>query len=87
MKTNKLKLNEQASDTLIPNREMPNKHFMALITFLLLLPLVYFIPELVSAYISNKRFLISLISVAIIVPLLTYILIPMVLIFGFKSKF
>lgn len=57
-----------------------NKHFMALLTFLLLLPLVYFIPSFIALYISEDRFLVSLISVAIIVPLLlSYCLMPMLL--------
>jgi len=54
----------------------PNKHFMAFLTFLLLLPLVYFIPNFIALYISEDRFLVSLISVGIIVPLLSYCLIP-----------
>lgn len=57
----------------------PNKHFMSFLTFLLLLPLVYFIPSFITLYISEDRFLVSLISVAIIVPLLSYCLMPMLL--------
>jgi len=57
----------------------PNNHLMAFLTFILLLPLVYFIPYFIAAYISEDRFLVSLISVGVIVPLLSYCLMPIVL--------
>jgi len=56
-----------------------NKHFMALCTFILLLPLVYFIPPFVSSNISKDHLHVTVISVAIIVPLLSYIAIPLML--------
>jgi len=56
-----------------------NKHFMALCTFILLLPLVYFIPPFVSSTISKDHLHVTVISVAIIVPLLSYIAIPLML--------
>ena len=74
MKTNRLKLKKKTM-----NNQVPNKHVMALVTFLLLLPLVYFIPELIAIYITTEKFLVSLISVSIIVPLLSYLFIPLVL--------
>jgi len=56
-----------------------NKHVMALSTFILLLPLVYFIPPFVSNNISKDHLHVTVISVAIIVPLLSYIAIPLML--------
>jgi len=56
-----------------------NKHFMALCTFILLLPLVYFIPPFISSNISKDHLHVTVISVAIIVPLLSYIAIPLML--------
>lgn len=59
-----------------------NKHVMALLTFLLLIPLVYFIPDWVgvglnSLSFSNDKFINVLLSVAIIVPLISYLLMPL----------
>ncbi|WOH36214.1 hypothetical protein RI844_12620 [Thalassotalea fonticola] len=48
---------------------------MALLTFLALLPLVYFIPPYVARFTSNHLW-ITVISVAIIVPIITYVLLP-----------
>jgi len=56
-----------------------NKHIMAMITFVLLLPLVYFIPPFVSHNLTSEHLYVTVISVALIVPLLTYILIPLVI--------
>jgi len=55
-----------------------NRHFMAMITFILLLPLVYFIPPFVNNNLTSNHLHVTVITVAIIVPLLTYLLIPMV---------
>ncbi|SFD09977.1 hypothetical protein [Pseudoalteromonas denitrificans] len=55
-----------------------NRHVMAFITFILLLPLVYYIPAFVAKNVSDNDLYITIISVAIIVPVLTYILIPLV---------
>ena len=56
-----------------------NRHFMALCTFILLLPLVYFIPPFVNNNLTSNHLHVTVISVAIIVPLLTYLLIPLVI--------
>ncbi|WP_210418628.1 hypothetical protein [Aliikangiella coralliicola] len=55
----------------------PNKHLIAFLTFVALLPLVYFIPPWVGTYISNDHFWITLISVALIVPIISYVVMPM----------
>ena len=79
-----MKTNRRYPKQKIISKQVPNKHVMALVTFLLLLPLVYFIPEFISIYISTEKFLVSLISVSIIVPLLSYLLIPLALKLIFK---
>ena len=53
-----------------------NRHLIALITFFALLPLVYFIPPAVATSISDQRWLVTIISVAIIVPIISYIILP-----------
>jgi len=79
-----MKASELTLNNIKPNKTQPNKHVMALITFVLLLPLVYFIPEFIATYMSDDRFFVSLISVGVIVPLLSYLLIPLILKLCFK---
>jgi hypothetical protein len=56
----------------------PNKHIVALMTFFSLLPLVYFIPPFVASYfVSNLA--ITIVSVAIIVPVISYVLLPVMI--------
>jgi len=54
----------------------PSKHVMALLTFLALLPLVYVIPPWVAVHISDHHAWVTLISVASIVPIISYVLLP-----------
>ena len=65
-----------------------SRHIMALLTFLALLPLVYFIPPWVAEYISDQHGWVTLISVAIIVPIISYLILPgmLFLISTFKIK-
>jgi len=58
------------------NKKPPSKHVMALLTFLTLLPLVYVIPLWVAAHISDHHAWVTLISVASIVPIISYVLLP-----------
>lgn len=61
-----------------------NRHLIALITFLTLIPLVYFIPPGLEGYLMPSlielglplRFSITIIAVAIIVPIISYLVIP-----------
>ena len=61
-----------------------NRHLIALITFLTLIPLVYFIPRALEGYLMPSlielglplRFSITIIAVAIIVPIISYLVIP-----------
>ena len=54
----------------------PSKHVMAGLTFVALLPLVYVIPPWVAANISDHHAWVTLISVASIVPIISYLLLP-----------
>jgi uncharacterized membrane protein (DUF485 family) len=57
----------------------PNKHLLALINYITLVPLVYFIPQWLSPYLPSNELLQVCIIVAIIVPIISYIVMPMTL--------
>lgn len=54
----------------------PNKHLLALINYIALVPLVYFIPTWISPYLPDNKLLQVCIVVAIIVPIISYIVMP-----------
>lgn len=54
----------------------PNKHLIALINYVALVPLVYFIPAWLSPYLPTVKFLQVCIIVAVIVPIISYIVMP-----------
>ena len=54
----------------------PNKHLLALINYIALVPLVYFIPASISPYLPENNLLKVCIVVAIIVPIISYIVMP-----------
>lgn len=56
----------------------PNKHLMALSTFLMLVPLVYFIPGWISPYLPDSKFIQVVVAVAIIVLIISYIANPII---------
>ncbi|NQZ79628.1 MAG: hypothetical protein HRT52_01310 [Colwellia sp.] len=55
----------------------PNKHLIALINYLALVPLVYFIPAWLQPYLPENKFIQVCIIVAIIVPIISYIVMPL----------
>ena len=57
----------------------PNKHFIALINYIALVPLVYFIPQWLNRYLPANKFLQILIFVAIIVTIISYVVMPFTL--------
>lgn len=59
------------------NVKKPNQHIMALISFLALVPLVYFIPDFVTRYITNDKLLNVIVAVGIIVPIISYVVVPL----------
>jgi len=58
------------------NRQPISRHLIALITFLALLPLVYFIPDFVGQFLPKVKWLNVLVVVGIIVPIISYIVMP-----------
>lgn len=54
----------------------PNKHFIALINYFALVPLVYFIPAFMQPILPDSRFLQVSIIVAVIVPIISYVVMP-----------
>ena len=60
------------------NNQQISKHTMALFTFLALLPLVYFIPDFVEPFLPNIKWLKVLVVVGIIVPIISYVVLPFV---------
>jgi len=55
----------------------PNRHLIALINYLALVPLVYFIPTWLQPYLPENKFLEVCIVVAIIVPIISYFVMPL----------
>lgn len=53
-----------------------NKHLIALINYVALVPLVYFIPEWVNPYLPANKFLQVCVDVAIIVAIISYLVMP-----------
>jgi len=53
-----------------------NKHLVALINYIALVPLVYFIPQWLSPLLPNNELLQVAIIVAVIVPIISYIVMP-----------
>jgi len=53
-----------------------NKHIIALITFLALVPLVYFIPDFVGQFLPAIKWLNVIVVVGIIVPIISYGVMP-----------
>lgn len=58
------------------NTKKPNQHIMALISFLALVPLVYFIPDFVGRYVTDNKLLNVIVAVGIIVPIISYVVVP-----------
>jgi len=53
------------------------QHAIALITFLALLPLVYFIPDFIAPFLPAIKWLNVVVVVGIIVPIISYGVIPL----------
>ena len=68
--------NRQTDKNKSQNAQPINKHVMALITFLALLPLVYFIPDVVRLFLPAIKWLNVTVAVGIIVPIMSYVVVP-----------
>lgn len=64
----------------------PNKHIIALINYLALVPLVYFIPQWLNPYLPDNHLLQVCIDVAIIVLIISYIVMPATMKFLLKRE-
>lgn len=61
------------------NSNTLNPHVMPSITFLALVPLVYFIPDFIGQYLPEGKLLNVAVAVGIIVPIISYGVIPLML--------
>jgi len=52
------------------------RHITAVYTFIILLPLVYYIPPWINHYITNSHFFTTVLAVAVIVVIVSYIALP-----------
>lgn len=59
----------------------PIRHVVAFYTCIILLPLVYYIPPWLTDNVSDKHWLVTLLTVVIIVPIVSYVALPLL----FKS--
>lgn len=59
--------------------QAPNKHIIALINYFALVPLVYFIPQWVNPFLPANKLLQVCVDVAIIVPIIAYVVMPITL--------
>jgi uncharacterized membrane protein (DUF485 family) len=53
----------------------PNKHLIVLINYLVLVPLVHFIPAWIQPYLPENKFL----QVCIVVAIISYVVMPIVM--------
>ncbi len=53
-----------------------NRHIMALVNFIALVPLVYFIPPWVAQFFPGNKLLQVITAVGIIVPIISYLVVP-----------
>ncbi len=61
-----------------------NKHVAALITFFALLPLVYYVPSIVEEFLPDSKWLNVIVAVGVIVPIMSYGVIPLASVIFFK---
>ncbi len=54
-----------------------NRHTMAAFTFMILLPLVYYIPPWLTRHVSDNHLLVTVLALAIIVPVMSYVALPL----------
>jgi len=54
----------------------PNRHANAAFTFMVLLPLVYYIPPWLTRHVSDNHLLVTVLALVIIVPVISYVALP-----------
>lgn len=55
----------------------PNRHIVAVFTYISLLPLVYFIPPWIANNVTANHLLATMLTLLIIVPLVSYVAVPL----------
>ncbi len=53
------------------------QHAIAIFTFVILLPLVYYIPPWLTRNLTDNHFFVTVISLMIIVPVVSYVALPL----------
>ena len=71
-----MKKTANSTELTIPS---PSRHLTASITFLVLIPLVYFIPTLVHTHVTDHALGSTVLTVGIIVPTISYAALPLAL--------
>jgi hypothetical protein len=61
----------------IPTGASPNRHLKAFFTFMALIPLVYYVPPWIDQNISQNHLIVTVLALAIIVPIISYVMLPL----------
>ena len=63
---------------MMPSQErmQPSRHLVAFFTFIALLPLVYYVPPWLEDNVTTNPLAVTVIAVAVIVPIITYVALP-----------
>ena len=72
------KSTQQEQQAKLQNNQ-PNIHLVSLLTFIALIPLVYFVPDLIGPYLPENKLIQVIGAVGIIVPIVSYIALPLLL--------
>ena len=59
------------------SKQSNTRHKMALITFIALVPLVYFIPDIVRPFLPENKLINVIVTVGLIVPVISYGVTPL----------
>lgn len=54
----------------------PGRHVVSIFIFVTLLPLVYYIPPWLTRNVTDDRFLVTVLALATIVPIVSYVALP-----------
>ena len=56
---------------------LPGRHVISMFNFVTLLPLVYYIPPWLMSNVTDNRFFVTVLALAIIVPVVSYVALPL----------
>ena len=60
----------------ISSKKTPSRHVIAAFTFVVLVPLVYYIPPWVMHNLTDNHFFSTVLALVIIVPIVSYVALP-----------